>query len=109
MTPSIERDLAAAKGCQNRITPEVTQMAMPAADAAQACSTTCAVPGQADAAGAEPGVKENVAVAYIAQHRIFDQIPQLLEDVPEPGLWANGYEVMNMWMGTQGTVRSRGM
>jgi hypothetical protein len=44
-------------------------------------------------------------VAYLAQHRLLEQIPSLLEDIQEPSLWTKGYEVMNVWMGTRGTVR----
>jgi hypothetical protein len=44
-------------------------------------------------------------VAYLAQHRLLEQIPSLLEDIQEPSLWSKGYEVMNVWMGTRGTVR----
>jgi hypothetical protein len=48
----------------------------------------------------------DLKVAYLAQHRLLEQIPSLLDDVQEPCLWSKGYEVVNVWMGTQGTVRS---
>jgi Cupin-like domain len=43
-------------------------------------------------------------VAYLAQHSIFEQVPELAEDVAEPELWQGGYAVRNLWMGTRGTV-----
>jgi hypothetical protein len=57
---------------------------------------------EADAAGSSASKPQ---VAYLAQHRLFDQIPELLDDVQEPSLWSRGFEVVNMWMGTSGTVR----
>lgn len=45
-------------------------------------------------------------VAYLAQHRLLEQIPGLLDDIQEPSLWSKGYEVVNVWMGTRGTVRA---
>lgn len=77
MAPSIERDIAEEALC---------------------------VQGDVQA-GSEPSSTQiDSEIAYMAQHRIFDQIPELLEDVSEPALWTKGYEAMNIWMGTKGTV-----
>lgn len=45
------------------------------------------------------------SVAYLAQHRLLEQIPSLRDDIHEPQLWSKGYEVVNVWMGTRATVR----
>jgi hypothetical protein len=46
-------------------------------------------------------------VAYLAQHRLFEQIPELQADVAEPELspGAGAFQTRNVWMGTRGTVR----
>lgn len=46
-------------------------------------------------------------VAYCAQHPIFDQIPELREDIREPAICASGgakAAVVNCWFGTKGTT-----
>lgn len=46
---------------------------------------------------------------YLAQHRLFDQIPELLDDIIIPDYCAFGEEGidnvdMNIWIGPAGTV-----
>jgi len=43
-------------------------------------------------------------VAYLAQHSIFEQLPELAQDISDPEVWADGYERRNIWMGTRGTI-----
>jgi len=103
MTPSIVRDSAFAAGeaeCGLTSAPTTAQDLEP-----QRSSSSHAPASRCGRVAKEAGEEEHSDVAYIAQHRIFDQIPQLLEDLSEPTLWRKGYEVMNMWMGTRGTVR----
>jgi hypothetical protein len=47
------------------------------------------------------------AVGYLAQHPLFDQIPQLAHDIREPEYCALGEGVLhsvNAWFGPAGTV-----
>lgn len=55
----------------------------------------------ADAAAAAAA---DVEVAYLAQHRLLEQLPELAADVEEPALWPEPCEVRNVWLGTRGTV-----
>eukprot|EP00892_Ulva_mutabilis_P005356 jgi/Ulvmu1/3192/UM015_0233.1 len=104
MIPSIQRDrVASAAGARGGTEPEVLQIASGACKV-QTSAGRHAGSSNADAAAAEHQRDQGSRVAYVAQHRIFDQIPQLLEDVSAPRIWSKGYEVMNMWMGTRGTI-----
>jgi len=67
----------------------------------------CAVPERAGAGRTHAGDTGRCAVAYLAQHRLFDQLPALLADVRHPRCWPGPWEVLNVWLGTAGTVRAR--
>lgn len=47
---------------------------------------------------------QNETIAYLAQHSIFEHLPELQDDIREPKIWREGYEMRNIWMGTRGTV-----
>lgn len=64
----------------------------------------CQEDGRGDEGAVGASASSGARVAYLAQHRLFDQIPELLDDIQEPELWSKGFEVVNMWMGTRGTV-----
>lgn len=73
----------------------------------QADGAVSARSSQQQAADAAANVDESETVAYLAQHRLFDQLPALCEDIREPNLTpaAGAYEACNAWVGTRGTVR----
>ena len=60
-----------------------------------------AAPGCTGGCTAEPDAAQ---VAYLAQPRLFNQVPELKEDIEELPLWEAGSETVNMWLGTRGTV-----
>lgn len=106
MVPSIQQDMASeAQWLQDS-----TCRAMTQADAVKTTNgnvrddTSCTGSGLDSPRIRSPRDDDGTSVAYMAQHRMFEQIPELLDDVLEPTLWNKGYEVMNMWMGTRGTV-----
>ena len=50
------------------------------------------------------------ARAYLAQHRLFDQIPRLRQDICEPEYCSLGegrMHAVNAWLGPAGTVSSQ--
>lgn len=106
MVPSIERDIA----CEAQWLQDSTTRAPTQVGASQTANDTvcdaCRTGSDVDFPRIpSPGNEYGPSVAYMAQHRMFEQIPELLDDLSEPPLWTKGYEVMNMWMGTRGTVR----
>ena len=44
------------------------------------------------------------SVGYLAQHSLFEQIPQLRRDFTVPALCGDGLQHMNAWLGPEGTV-----
>ncbi len=54
----------------------------------------------------QPSVNQqtDAEVAYIAQHPLFDQLPNLTSDFEQPGLMGGESMQMNAWIGTEGTV-----
>ena len=49
-------------------------------------------------------VKEKTQIAYLAQHQLFEQIPELMDDIITPSLCEEaGPTHVNAWIGTGGT------
>jgi hypothetical protein len=65
---------------------------------------SCAVKNAQESSESGEGGVVGEAIAYLAQHSIFEHLPELQEDIREPKLWQEGYEVRNIWMGTRATV-----
>ncbi len=65
--------------------------------------------GEAEGRQAALAAKAAQAVGYLAQHPLFEQIPELARDIREPEYCSLGKGVLhsvNAWLGPAGTVGS---
>ena len=68
----------------------------------------CPCLGRVKPCKGELDLRAGSELAYLAQHALFDQIPELAADIRQPeycSLGEGGDPAVNAWMGPAGTVR----